>query len=452
VTPAGYKDDWARFDFYAPLVRSLDVVTDIFPLRDSHIQTQIQQKAPLLRNLRRLRWPAHALCDKDDIRALSLFLSPTIVSLELDLEMLWADWLPNLFRTLRDILPHPEELALRGDLRARFSPGGSGAESIIGTLEAVSMLRKLRIDQRSFVLIGQDHPRLEQLESLDLVTYSQWSDSDVFPKFVPPPERWPQLQALSACYGGHEGSSFFQTFLPPAGELIRSIKLKVAYRHMLTNKPEHISLFSAIGGNCPSLESLTVINIAFGDLQTSLSIPGLLSPLYNCPRLRELRVSCSYFEDDISFTVTDDDIFDITSAFKNLQILQMESQDINFTPIPNPTLTLAAIGILAEYSPQLHSVTLTVDATRIPIIHKDPGIRDLTPGSIRNLNFGHSLIDDPEDVANYLRDVGLVRDLTITSADYKQEDEEDLLEHELYHLMERTRGWGKVAEIVKLMQ
>jgi hypothetical protein len=442
-------DDWARFDFYAPLVRSL-VVNAIVPPGAFYDQAQIRQKVPLLRNLRLLRWTAHARSDNEDIRAFCSFLSPTLVSLDLDLDSLWANCEPILFSSLRDILPHLEELALRGDLRVRFSPGNSGSTSIIGSLEAASSLRKLHIDQRSFVLMGQDHPILGQLESLDLGAYSRWSESDTFTEFVPPTGRWPRLQVLSACYGGREGCSFFQNILPPAGQLIRSIKLVVAYAHMLTNKSEHISLFSAIGRNCPSLESLTAINIAFADLATSLPISGLLSPLYNCSRLCELRVSCEYIVDDISFTVSDDDIFDMTSAFKNLQILQMESREINFVPIPHPTLTLAAIGILAEHSSSLHSVTLTTDATLIPIIQKGPGNRDLASGSIRNLNFGHSLIDNPKDVANYLYNIGLARDVAIASGEY--EGDLDEFRETAERLAQGKATWRRVTEIVKLMQ
>jgi hypothetical protein len=402
----------------------------------------------LLRNLTQLRWTAPAQSDNEDIGALCSFLSPTLVSLALDLEILWGDRLPYLFKRIRDILPHLEELALRGDLRSRFHPRGSGSEFIISFLETASGLRKLHIDQRSFVLMGQDRPILGQLESLDLGVYSRWSESDTFTEFVPPTGRWPRLQALSACYGGREGCSFVRNFLPPAGQLIRSIELVVAYPHMLTNKSEHIGVFSAIGSSCPFLESLTVANIAFADLKNSSSVSWLLSPLYNCPRLHELKVSSAHIQDDISCTLTEDDVVDMTSAFRNLQILQMDSRLV-LAPMPVPMITLAAIGVLAKRSPQLHSVTLSIDATRIPIIQKDPGIHTASPVSIRNLNLGHSPIDSPKRVADYLRNIGLTRYVAVTSGEYERNSP---FQTALKRLVSREANWAKVAEIIKLMQ
>jgi hypothetical protein len=379
-------NDWARFHLYAPYVRKLLVGERIdFNAYDQYSESELspcdpsllKADAPLLRNLEHLGWSAKCLTGYLDIGPLCLFLTPSLVSLDLDLANLWFPSddirLPKLTETIQRFAPSVIDFALRGPSQ------GNVRRIITRAITSTSKLYTFHIDQREFETIQEHYPMLSELRSLVLRVYSPRKPYHGIAKFVSPFPGWLSLEEISGDHSRDEIRCFWLPFFPVAGYTIRKLTLDAGSQVNPIDFDRHRQLYSVIGDSCPSLESIEVTGVFFPRYADSAIGTGLIQPLYRCSQLSSLRISSSRVQDDISYALVNNDILHMALAFPRLQTLHLGSSAIhsrvhsrmaqrfpNPSLIPVPSLTLDAIATLIRHSIRLESLLLTINARSVP--------------------------------------------------------------------------------------
>jgi hypothetical protein len=177
---------------------------------------------------------------------------------------------------------------------------------------------------------------------------------------------------------------------------------------------------------------------------------GMLRPLYKCSRLSELTFWTVYAVQDISLLLDDGDIIELAGALKEPRILHFGSNS-RFLQMILPRMSLKAVHILASCCPKLKHLILTIDARKIPSnppISERPGL----PSSIRTLNFGHSLIENPREVADYLGHVCRANGIGSQEWDPKPNIKGWVRVPEEGELKKNATRWSEVARYMKSIQ
>jgi hypothetical protein len=456
VTRALVPTDWTRFDLYAPHIRKLEVKEKI-QFRtgrfqpDTSSQYLLRNDYALLPTLKHLRWSGQCLTNSYDVKIFHSFLSPTLVSLDIDPENLWRDRrdteLSAFVGAIQHASPRIVELVFRGVTYIERHREDSTRHKLLRALILPDCtLKKLHVDQNLFPSMQPYYSSLLGLESLVLEGYS-WRPANEPLSFDSPSLAWKSLRELSGRGGSVPLRCLWGPLLPVIGHTIRKITLQ--FEPSYNNSAD---LLSIIGNSCPSLESLTISGIYFLTSVELSCVSELLRRLYSCSKLLELNIWSQSIGHDISLGLQDNDFSAISAAFQDLQALHFGSDKARTigADLRSPMLTLNAIAILATRCLSLRSVSLTVDARHVPLQSPASGLHGLGRSSIRTINFGHSLIDDPESVAAYLGEVCPASG--INSASYSKGEYVWTGGPGGNPFVDTTQNWKRVAEVMRQIQ
>jgi hypothetical protein len=454
-------DDWTRFDSFALHVLNL-IAMDWTAYRTAagaqvdspHEWFSRGDGRPLLPKLRSLRWSYQCLCDTADLGILALFLSPGLVSLDLDLRNIWNSEgaLSLLCDAMRRPSSHIADLTIRGVSLSEPPEEGTYHHNFLHNILAFGpTLKRLHIDHELFVAIQEYYPILAQLESLVLDSWSGSNERFGVLQYDALSPRWECLREISGQCGMRDIRDVWAQLIPQVGQSLRKIMFHDAVTRGFASSDDYRLLFWVIGDSCPALESLAVsgMNLGVGPMGHSDVQAYALRQLYKCSMLSELTLWTVYSKQDISLSLHDTDIIELAGAFEELRILHIgaDSRLLSRYSHGTPRLTLNAIRTLAMCCPKLQHLTLTIDSSNIPSNPLVPEGQGLPSSSIQTLNFGHSPIDNPRKVAEYLGRVCSAS--RISSADWSALGDEVPMEVELKKM---TASWMQVARYMESIQ
>jgi hypothetical protein len=393
----------------------------------------------VLPNLTHLSWSIRNI---EDVLAVCRLLSRKLVSLNLRIspEDIHIN-LPRLRDSITLISPFLSDLSITGP---NFCTN-RGNEHFASIIRAPKHLRILRVDIIDFI---SNHESLPIFHDLAILSLRMNAD---FPKAVQQTLTTEDCTSIAnlipavSDVGGVACSyalSFWMNTLPIIGPNI----LKIQFT---SQEPVQLStvrdLVGVVGDSCPSLLLFRLSEITFSDPE-AINLSGIFRPLLKCPFLRVLDVSGRRRPKyDFSQAVTDKDIAEMASAWRNLETLHLSvilrGSFSDAARLPRPTLTLDAVGILASRCPCLRSLMLTVNAEARPSSLNSHDTCGFSQSSLEVLDMCESTISNPFDVAVWLGDVCPADCIRHTG-----------FAHEHAVLGERSKLWRQAKDCLRGMQ
>jgi hypothetical protein len=347
----------------------------------------------------------------ESLRPLLCFVAPSITDLKIGLrDTEQVDDLPVVMERIQGVSPSIVKFGLEAVVYVHLQQFALIATCLRDLLRSqTATLHELRVDMFVFTEAVRTSPIMfPVLQHLDC-RVGFWIDDEVVPDFSPPffsTELFPRLKTFHGqfartldvlCQGrfiGGVGATLTEIFLSPSSNK--------GYRYGVDgmSRMTFTSFLTIVGHSCPILEKFSLRLVDFTE---PLGFDSFLQPLHGCARLEEVILSpCGRV--DISYFVMNQDVIEMTQAWKGLRVLRIFSdKPMYHDDGVLPTLDLEAIEILISQCSRLRDINLTVNAT----IHKAFSVHSRPRWShpFESINFGKSPINDSGNVAIWLNNL-----------------------------------------------
>jgi hypothetical protein len=341
----------------------------------------------LLPNLKELRWHPE---DDAIFPFIQLFLAPNIINFRIGL--IGSPLIRISFLTTLSIrYPYLTHLELDYSLRSFGKDAERYKEVISAAICSWHNLKCLSV--RALSSNGIRHaatlPSLQKLSFFDV--------KNTHPPGLPLSEGSPAFQALTHLEVYCDRLTFCSGIVKTMSDgILREVDVEFIAP---ASSSEWMEFLKALNEHCShaSLLKISAANYEFHDIRgdqipeftiRTMHLKSLLS--FHC-------LTDVYLRPSGSIDIDDADVQSMAMAWPKIQRLHLGGE-----PLGHPCVTLSGLTPFAEHCKALRNLTISVDATIIPILKPGP---KTSSGSLIEFHAFHSPIAQPEQVAAFLSDL-----------------------------------------------